>query len=76
MIRLSQDSVLGFSLLTNTLETEEYQKPFGYILSFVKGGPQIFTFGQKPENYPKPYGLIKHREIGRDGKHDSDSQQL
>jgi hypothetical protein len=76
MIRLSQDSVLGFSPLTNTLEADEYKKPFECILCFVKGGPQIITFGQKRENYLKPYNLINHWERCRDGKHDSDSQQL
>jgi hypothetical protein len=51
MVRLSQDSVLGFSLMTNTLETEEYKKAFDYILSFVKGVPQVFTHGPTFEAY-------------------------
>ena len=36
MVRLSPDSALGFSLMTNELGTPGYQRLFDYILSFVK----------------------------------------
>lgn len=36
MIRLSPDSALGFSIMTNDLDTPEYKKLFKYISSFVK----------------------------------------
>ena len=36
MVRLSPWSALGFSLMTNELDTPEYEKLFAYILSFVK----------------------------------------
>jgi len=36
MVRLSKDSALGFSIMTNEVDTELYSKLFKYILSFVK----------------------------------------
>ena len=36
MIRLSKDSALGFSLMTNNLESDETKKVMNYIFSFVK----------------------------------------
>jgi hypothetical protein len=36
MVRLSPDSALGFSLMTNELDTPEYKKLFDYICSFIK----------------------------------------
>lgn len=36
MIRLSDDSTLGFSLMTNEIDTPEYQKLIDYIVSFTK----------------------------------------
>jgi hypothetical protein len=36
MVRLSPDSALGFSLMTNELDSPQYKELFDYILSFVK----------------------------------------
>jgi hypothetical protein len=36
MIRLSKDSALAFSLMSNDLDGQEYKEVFKYILSFVK----------------------------------------
>ncbi len=36
MVRLSQDSALGFSLMSNDLDSPLYKELFNYILSFVK----------------------------------------
>lgn len=36
MIRLSKDSALGFSLMTNDLDAPAFRKVMGYIQSFVK----------------------------------------
>ena len=36
MVRLSPDSVLGFSLMTNELDSPGYQELFKYVVSFVK----------------------------------------
>ena len=36
MVRLSPDSALGFSIMTNELDTPEYEKLFDYICSFIK----------------------------------------
>ncbi|MEN6367829.1 MAG: hypothetical protein ABFC88_13555 [Thermoguttaceae bacterium] len=36
MIRLSPDSALGFSLMTNSLDSTEYKELMDYIASFVK----------------------------------------
>jgi hypothetical protein len=36
MIRLSEDSALGFSLMTNELDTPEYMEMMDYILKFAK----------------------------------------
>jgi len=36
MVRLSKDSALGFSLMSNDLNSSEYKEVFNYILSFVK----------------------------------------
>jgi hypothetical protein len=36
MVRLSRDSALGFSFMTNELDTPGYKKLFDYILSFIK----------------------------------------
>jgi hypothetical protein len=36
MVRLSNDSALGFSIMTNELDTPGYEKLFDYILSFIK----------------------------------------
>jgi len=36
MIRLSKDSALGFSLMTNNLESEETKRVMNYVFSFVK----------------------------------------
>jgi hypothetical protein len=36
MVRLSKDSVLGFSLMTNDVTTSDYNKLMEYIYHFVK----------------------------------------
>lgn len=36
MVRLSEDSVLGFSLMTNELNTKNYNELTDYILDFIK----------------------------------------
>lgn len=36
MVRLSPDSALGFSLMTNAIEGPEYEELFEYILHFVR----------------------------------------
>jgi hypothetical protein len=36
MIRLSPDSALGFSLMTNTLDTPQYKELLDYIYGFTK----------------------------------------
>jgi hypothetical protein len=36
MVRLSPDSVLGFILMTNEIDTPKYKKLFDYIESFIK----------------------------------------
>jgi hypothetical protein len=36
MVRLSKDSVLGFSIMTNDIDSEEYKKLLDYVYSFVK----------------------------------------
>lgn len=36
MVRLSQDSALGFSLMSNDLDSPQYKELFEYIMSFVK----------------------------------------
>lgn len=36
MVRLSPDSALGFSLMTNELDTPKYNELFDYICSFIK----------------------------------------
>ena len=36
MVRLSTDTALGFSLMTNAVTTKEYQQLLDYILSFVQ----------------------------------------
>ncbi len=36
MVRLSPDSALGFSLMTNDLDSAEYKEVMDYIFSFVK----------------------------------------
>ena len=35
MVRLSKDSALGFSLMTNDTHSQEYKKLLGYVYSFV-----------------------------------------
>lgn len=36
MVRLSTDSALGFSLMTNEVNTKEYRELMDYVLSFVQ----------------------------------------
>lgn len=38
MVRLSKDSALGFSLMTNDVKSADYQKLLGYVYAFVKTG--------------------------------------
>lgn len=38
MLRLSKDSALGFSLMTNDIDSADYRKLFDYVGSFVKAG--------------------------------------
>jgi len=35
MVRLSKDTALGFSLMTNDTDSQEYKKLLGYVYSFV-----------------------------------------
>jgi len=43
LIRLSPDSALGFSLMINSIDSDEYRKIMDYIRSFIK----------KPDQSPK-----------------------
>ncbi len=36
MVRLSEDSALGFSLMTNEINTEKYQEMLSHIKSWIK----------------------------------------
>jgi hypothetical protein len=38
MVRLSKDSALGFSLMTNDVDSSDYRKLLDYVYSFVKPG--------------------------------------
>lgn len=38
MLRISKDSVLGFSLMTSDIDSAEYRKLFDYVGSFAKPG--------------------------------------
>ncbi len=38
MLRISKDSALGFSLLTNDIDSDDYRKVLDYVYSFVKPG--------------------------------------
>jgi hypothetical protein len=40
MVRLSKNSALGFSLMTNDLDSADYKKLLDYVYSFVKLGPK------------------------------------
>ena len=50
MVRLSKDSVLGFSLMTNDVTSPDYEKLMDYIYSFVKGSAK--PTAQTPQRTP------------------------
>jgi len=53
MVRLSKDSALGFSLMTNDVTSPDYKKMMDYIFGFVKGSakPTAQT-SQQPQAAP------------------------
>ncbi len=40
MVRLSKNSALGFSLISNDIDSTDYRKLLDYVYSFVKAGPK------------------------------------
>lgn len=40
MVRLSKDSVLGFSIMTNDIDSDDYKQLMKYVYSFVKTSPE------------------------------------